>query len=251
MITVPVREVVFATPRARGISLELGDAAFPFNAGQAVMVGLNGSPLRKPYSIASAPWEVTSTGVMQLLIQIDDSALDPHLERATPGTRVDVEGPFGTFGMPAGDASEPLLFVAGGTGIAPLRSMLMERLRRGGTSPAFARASTSAKATAHRSAGQAISVIYSARSAEEFAFRSELDALEKAGRIAAHFTVTRDEGGGWPGRRGRIDHALIESTLPSPGARCLICGPPALVSDTRELLVRLGVKPDRILTEQY
>ena len=238
MITVPVREVVFATPRARGISLELGDAAFPFNAGQAVMVGLNGSPLRKPYSIASAPWEVTSTGVMQLLIQIDDSALDPHLERATPGTRVDVEGPFGTFGMPAGDASEP-------------RSMLMERLRRGGTSPAFARASTSAKATAHRSAGQAISVIYSARSAEEFAFRSELDALEKAGRIAAHFTVTRDEGGGWPGRRGRIDHALIESTLPSPGARCLICGPPALVSDTRELLVRLGVKPDRILTEQY
>jgi ferredoxin-NADP reductase len=231
VITLPVREVVFATPRARGISLELGEAAFPFSAGQAVMVGLNGSPLRKPYSIASAPWEVVKTGVMQLLIQIDDSALDPHLERATPGTRVDVEGPFGTFGLPAGDASDPLLFVAGGTGIAPLRSMLMERLLRGGTSP--------------------ISVIYSARSPEEFAFRSELDALEKAGRIAAHFTVTRDEGGVWPGRRGRIDHALIEKALPSPEARCLICGPPPLVTDARELLVKLGVKPERILTEQY
>ena len=231
MNTFPVREVVFATPRARGISLDLGDAVFPFNAGQAVMVGLNGSPLRKPYSIASAPWEVTNTGVMQLLIQIDDSALDPHLERATPGTRVDVEGPFGTFGLPAGESSEPLLFVAGGTGIAPLRSMLMERLRRGGTTP--------------------ISVIYSARSPEEFAFRPELDALEKAGRITANFTVTRDDGGAWPGRRGRIDHALIEKALPSPGARCLICGPPALVSDTRELLVALGVTPERILTEQY
>jgi ferredoxin-NADP reductase len=228
--TFPVREVVFATPRARGISLDLGDQAFGFAAGQAVMVGLNGSPLRKPYSIASAPWEVTQTGVMQLLIQIDDSALDPHLERATPGTRVDVEGPFGTFGLPAGNPAEPLLFVAGGTGIAPLRSMLMERLR-GDTS--------------------SISVIYSARSPEEFAFRTELDALEKAGRIAAHFTVTRDEGGGWPGRRGRIDHALIERALPSPGALCLICGPPQLVTDAKDWLEKIGVPADRILTEQY
>jgi ferredoxin-NADP reductase len=228
--TFPVREVVFATPRARGISLDLGDQAFGFAAGQAVMVGLNGSPLRKPYSIASAPWEVTQTGMMQLLIQIDDSALDPHLERATPGTRVDVEGPFGTFGLPAGNPAEPLLFVAGGTGIAPLRSMLMERLR-GDTS--------------------SISVIYSARSPEEFAFRTELDALEKAGRIAAHFTVTRDEGGGWPGRRGRIDHALIERALPSPGALCLICGPPQLVTDAKDWLEKIGVPADRILTEQY
>jgi len=237
--TFPVREVVFATPRARGISLDLGDQAYVFSAGQAVMVGLNGSPLRKPYSIASAPWEVTETGVMQLLIQIDDSALDPHLERATAGIRVDVEGPFGTFGLPAGHASEPLLFVAGGTGIAPLRSILMERLLRGGTAPAFG------------SAGQAITVIYSARSPQEFAFRSELDALEKAGRITAHFTVTRDEGGAWPGRRGRIDHALIEKVLPSSEARCLICGPPQLVTDASALLVKLGVRRDRILTERY
>ena len=230
---------MFATPRARGISLDLGDQAYVFSAGQAVMVGLNGSPLRKPYSIASAPWEVAKTGVMQLLIQIDDSALDPHLERATPGIRVDVEGPFGTFGLPAGTASEPLLFVAGGTGIAPLRSILMERLLRGGTAPAFG------------PAGQAITVIYSARSPQEFAFRSELDALEKAGRITAHFTVTRDEGGAWPGRRGRIDHALIEKALPSSEARCLICGPPQLVTDASALLVKLGVKRDRIMTERY
>lgn len=236
-----MREIVFATPRARGISLSLGDATFPFNPGQAVMVGLNGSPLRKPYSIASAPWEVTKTGVLQLLIQIDDSALDPHLERATPGTMVDVEGPFGTFGLPAGGRAEPLLFVAGGTGIAPLRSMLMERL------------STSAVATADKLAtqAQAISVIYSARSAEEFAFRAELEGLEKAGRITVHFTVTRDDRGAWPGRRGRIDHGLIEKALPSPDARCLICGPPPLVTDAREWLLKLGVKGERILTERY
>ena len=195
------------------------------------MVGLNGSPLRKPYSIASAPWEVAKTGTMQLLIQIDDSALDPHLERATPGTKVDVEGPFGTFGLPAGDPPEPLLLVAGGTGIAPLRSILMARLAHGTTAP--------------------IAVIYSARSPDEFAFRLELMALQSRGRITAHFTVTRDDPGTWPGRRGRIDRALLESALPSAATRCLICGPPQLVSDTKSLLERIGVPGERILTERY
>jgi CDP-4-dehydro-6-deoxyglucose reductase len=229
--TFPVREVIHSTPRSRGISLDLGASEFPYSAGQAVMVGLNGSPLRKPYSIASAPCEVAQTGVMQLLIQIDDSALDPHLERATPGTKLDVEGPFGTFGLHAADSSDPLLFLAGGTGIAPLRSMLMERLARGAAPP--------------------IGVVYSARSPEEFAFRPELEALHEAGRIRMHFTVTRDEGGVWTGRRGRIDQALIEQALPSTEARCLLCGPPQLVRDTKNLLEEIGVSSGRIFTEQY
>ncbi len=227
-----VREVVHATPRTRIISLDAGESPFAFSAGQAVMVGLHGSPLRKPYSIASAPWEVDKTGVMRLLLQIDDSgALDPHLELAAPGTPLDVEGPFGTFGLPADADSDALMFVAGGTGIAPLRSMLMERLSRAGA-PKFA-------------------VVYSARLPEEFAYRSELDALHHAGRIKAHFTVTRDEGGLWKGRRGRIDQALLKNALPSTKARCLICGPPQLVSDTKNLLERIGVPSQRILTEQY
>lgn len=227
-----VREVVHATPRTRIIRLDAGPSPFAFTAGQAVMVGLHGSPLRKPYSIASAPWEVARTGVMQLLLQIDDSgALDPHLELAAPGTTLDVEGPFGAFGLAAEGANDPLLFVAGGTGIAPLRSMLMERLSRANTAP--------------------IAIVYSARSAEAFAFRPELEALQDAGRVRVHFTVTRDEGGPWPGRRGRIDRELLRAALPAPGAWCLICGPPQLVSDTKHLLEELAVRTDRILTENY
>ena len=227
-----VREVVHATPRTRIIRLDAGPLPFIFTAGQAVMVGLHGSPLRKPYSIASAPWEVAKTGVMQLLLQIDDSgALDPHLELAAPGTMLDVEGPFGTFGLPADKSDDPLLLVAGGTGIAPLRSMLMERLAR--------------------ATRAAVSIVYSARSPEAFAFQPELDALQKAGRVNVHFTVTREEGGPWPGRRGRIDQDLLRAALPSGGALCLICGPAQLVSDTKALLEGIGVRPTRVLTEKY
>ena len=226
-----VREVVHATPRTRVIRLDAGHLPFPFAAGQAVMVGLHGSVLRKPYSIASAPWEVARTGIMQLLLQIDDSGgLDPHLELAAPGTLLDVDGPFGSFGLPP-DADDPVLFVAGGTGIAPLRSMLMERLSRAD--------------------GPAVAVVYSARSPEAFAFRPELDALQNAGRITVHFTVTREEGGAWPGRRGRIDLELLRTALPSVDALCLICGPPQLVSDTKGLLKGIGVRTERILTEQH
>jgi NAD(P)H-flavin reductase len=100
LLTVAVRHVASATPRTRIIGLDLGATPFPFAAGQAVMVGLHGSPLRKPYSIASAPWEFLKTGVLHVLAQVDETgALDPHLELAAPGTLIDLDGPFGSFGQ--------------------------------------------------------------------------------------------------------------------------------------------------------
>lgn len=196
------------------------------------MVGLHGSPLRKPYSIASAPWELAKTGVLQLLAQVDDSgSLDPHLELAAPGTLIDLEGPFGSFGLPAEFDELPLLFVAGGTGIAPLRSMLMDRLAR----PRVTK----------------VALVYSVRSPEEFAFRAELDALSAAGRIESHLTVTRFDDKSWTGKSGRIDERVLASALPSINSCCLICGPPPLVTDASAWLLRLGVAQERILSERF
>jgi ferredoxin-NADP reductase len=231
VISVPVRHVNNSTPRTRLIHLDLRNATFSFHAGQAIMLGLAGSPLRKPYSIASAPWELAKSGILQALVQVEDSGgLDPHLELASPGTMLDLEGPFGSFGLPA-QIDGPLLFIAGGTGIAPLRSMLVEHLAKPSPHP--------------------VALIYSARSADEFAFRTELTALESAGRITTHFTVTRDESTAWQGRRGRISEELLVEALPSPGSRCFICGPPQLVTDASKLLLKVGVSADRILTEKY
>ena len=231
MITVPVRQISRATPRIRILNLDLRAAEFSFAAGQAVMLGLSGSPLRKPYSIASAPLEVSKSGIMQVLVQVEDSGgLDPHLELASPGTLLDLEGPFGSFGLPA-QVERPLLFVAGGTGIAPLRSMLIEHLSRPTKFPA--------------------ALVYSARSVDEFAFRPELAALEAAGRMSSYFTVTRDESSEWQGRRGRISQALLTEALPSVDSICMVCGPPQLVSDTRALLAQLGVGDEQILVEKY
>lgn len=229
MITVPVRDVVYATPRTRVIQLDLGHEPFAFSAGQAVMVGLAGSPLRKPYSIASAPAEARHDRAIQLLLQVDElGGLDPHLELAARGTMLDVDGPFGTFGVDDAPV-EPTLFVAGGTGIAPLRSMLMEWLA---AAPA-----------------PALSLVYSARSPEELAYRDELMALGRRHRLAVHLTVTRD-GEEWEGRRGRIDEALLRLAMPSPKARCVACGPPLFLDDIQNLLPRVGVTADRYFTQR-
>jgi propane monooxygenase reductase subunit len=231
MITVPVRQITRATPRIRILNLDLRTTPFSFAAGQAVMLGLTGSPLRKPYSIASAPREVSKSGIMQVLVQVEDSGgLDPHLELASPGTLLDLDGPFGSFGLPE-RMTGPLLFVAGGTGIAPLRSMLIEHLSRPTKDPA--------------------ALIYSARSVDEFAFRPEFAALESAGRMASYFTVTREAGSDWRGRRGRISESLLKEALPATDSLCLVCGPPELVNDTRSLLQTLGVSADHILVEKY
>ena len=231
MFTVPVRSVRQATPRTRLISLDVTMVAFAFTAGQAVMVGLRGSPLRKPYSIASAPWETAKTGILQVLAQVEDmGAPDPHLELAAPGTLLDLDGPLGSFGLPAELGETPLLFVGGGTGIAPLRSILFDRLARAGM--------------------PRISVVYSVRAWQEFAFRSELEALSVAGRIRLWLTVSRPAED-WSGRRGRIDASLLREAVSSAATICLVCGPPGLVSDATSLLRTLGVDAPNILVEKF
>jgi ferredoxin-NADP reductase len=230
--TLRVHSIRVATPRTRIIGLDLNGGHFSFQAGQAVMVGLHGSLLRKPYSIASAPSESNRSGRLDLLIQLEDSGgPDPHLELAEKGTLLDVEGPFGSFGLPDQTPVDGLLFVAGGTGIAPLRSMLIERL------------------AAERP--PAMSVVYSARLAEELVYAGEIEDLARTMEIRAFLTVTRDQSTTWSGRRGRIDRELLAQALPSHDALCLLCGPPELLNATRGWLSDLGVRSDRILTEAF
>ena len=223
--------VVRATPRTRLLALGLGDQPFAFNAGQAIYAGLADGTVRRPYSIASSPTSTRATGALELLVQIDDhSAPDPHLERVVEGTPVRIDGPFGSFGLPLPVAERHVVFIAGGTGIAPLRSMLDELLTHDPT--------------------VATTLFYSARNPHEFAFREEFEALVARGRLALELTVTRDHESPWSGARGRFSAAQITSVL-TPATRCVVCGPPALVTDAIALLKAAGVSEERIGWETF
>ena len=231
-LLIPTRSVAAATPRTRIIVADLGARAFSFHAGQAVFAGLADSTVKRPYSIACSPQHAERKQAIELLVQIDDHAApDPHLERVEPGTLLRVEGPFGSFALPAPLAERRLLLVAGGTGIAPLRAMLWDVLER--------------------APDVAITLIYSARAPEEFAFVEELAALEAAHRLELVLTVTRRSSSSWTGARGRIDRTLITSSLKTAATRCALCGPAEFVEDVSALLTESGVPLEKIVTETY
>ncbi len=123
-LIIPARTITQSTPRTRIIVGDLGTQTFEFRAGQAVTVGLAEGTVRRPYSIACSPNQASRTRAVELLVQIDDHAApDPHLERAAPGTLLRIDGPFGSFSLPSALLERRILLIAGGTGIAPLRSI--------------------------------------------------------------------------------------------------------------------------------
>jgi aromatic O-demethylase, reductase subunit len=207
-----IRSVDDATPRAKLVRVGV-DEAFTYAAGQAVLVAPHDSTPR-PYSIASAPEDAKRSGVIELLIGTDpqpDWSFDP-----AAGERVAVEGPIGSFTFPAEPSERRFLFIAGGTGIAPLRAMLRHAL-----------------GIPH----DRIALFYSARTPGEFAFEAEFRALADAGTIDFRQTVTREGGSG--------DLVGGGATL------CFVCGPQSMVLEAPRLLEHIGVRPDLIRVEHW
>jgi ferredoxin-NADP reductase len=233
MLTLPIRDTEPATPRAHIIRLDLQGQPFTYRAGQAAYLQPAGADKRRPYSIASAPEETAQHDQLEFLVQIDAtgaSGLLPDLIR--PGTLATVDGPLGSFVFPAEHPVEQsFLFIAGGTGIAPLRSMLWHTL------------------LAERPGR--IGLVYSVRSPEELAYRQEFEKLDRQGRVTFRHTVTRSVSDGWTGRQGRIDAASLKDMVDPGNTLCFVCGPPALVGDIRPRLNALGVKDEQIRIEQW
>jgi ferredoxin-NADP reductase len=229
-LSLSIREVIQATPRARIVRLDLDGRSFDYAAGQAVLVGTPASQKRRTYSIASAPEDARREGWLELLVGMDSEESPESDLVLEPRGAVELEGPTGTFTFPNDPMERRFVFIAGGTGIAPLRAMLRHAL----TIP-------------HRDIG----LYYSARTPEEFAYESELQALAQARQIELRQTVTRSTGADWRGARGRIGRRALEELVHDPETLCFVCGPRALVEDVPKLLGELGVPRDRIRVEEW
>jgi ferredoxin-NADP reductase len=217
------------TPTTRRIRLALDGTPFHYRAGQAASLAA-GSADSTPYSIASAPHETSRDGWLEFLIKVDGSSrFGAIVEGLRPGTPIRVAGPVGTFTLPDLSPGVPLLFIAGGTGIAPLRAMIREALHAG--PPA------------------ALSLVYSARTPAEFAYVGELRGLADEGGLALTLTLT-GHAADWTYARGRTGAAHL-ADLVTPRTLAFVCGPPAMVADLPAALVSLGLPRDRVRTENW
>jgi NAD(P)H-flavin reductase len=222
--------VLPATPRARIARINLDGHAFEYAPGQAVSIATHGQDKRRPYSIAAAPEDARRDGWLELLVGVNaDGTPGSHLA-LEPGTLVDVEGPLGSFTFPPAPVERRFVFIAGGTGIAPLRAMMQRALH-----------------LPHRNIG----LFYSVRTPDEFAYEMELRGLADAGEIELRQTVTRATDMDWTGPRGRLNREALEELIHDPATLCFVCGPPALVDEMPKILTELGIPRQRIKVEEW
>ena len=231
LLTLTLREVERADlPRATIVRLALGGRRFDYAAGQAVLVGRTGQADRRPYSLATSPSECRERDELELLVGLDTLGQPgTHLGPLKTGIGAGDQGPLGTFTFPSAANEHRFLFVAGGTGIAPLRAMLHEALAR--------------------PAPTQIGLIYSARTPQELAYRRELRALAASGRVTL---ADRHSGSGSAlGRRAGAHRARASAVEYHDVETYVICGPHALVREVSPLLEQLGISPDRVRVEEW
>jgi ferredoxin-NADP reductase len=225
-----VRAVTVETPSVRTILLDVPD--WPgHQAGQHLdlrLTGEDGYVAERSYSIASAPGEPVAITVERL----DDGEVSPYLtDELRAGDDLELRGPIGGYFVWEPDDGGPLLLLAGGSGIVPLRSILRYRERTGST--------------------VLVRLLYSSRTLDDVIYRAEFD--QPAVGVEVIHTLTRHQPPGWSGYARRVDAALLAEVAWSAAAMPLayVCGPTSFVEAASQALVKAGYPPERVKTERF
>jgi len=223
------------TPRVKTISLDVPGWT-THRPGQHVDIRLtaqDGYQAERSYSIASAP---TGQPMIDLTVErVTDGEVSPFLiDELMLGDRFEVRGPIGGYFVWDAAAADPLLLIAGGSGIVPLMAMIRHRARV--------------------AAGAPCTLLYSSRSSDDVIYADELGALAgRADGLRVVQTLTRAQPPGWTGYARRLDMAMIGDVLETTGrmAQAFVCGPTPLVEAAAEALVGLGLAPGQVKTERF
>jgi len=231
-LVLPIAAVTTATPSTRIVRLDLGGRPFEFEAGQAALIGLAAREERVPYSIASAPAETSQSGLLDFLVKVEPSGRWGHqFDVLEPQIEIGIRGPFGSFTFPANPPEKRFLFIAGGTGIAPIRAMIRQALIGG-------------------ERGR-MKLLYSAKTADDFAYLPELGDMAAQEGLDLRLYVTRDAPEAWRGQRGRVGLDQIAPLVDDQATLCFVCGPETMVADVPRMLIALGVDRQRIRVEEW
>jgi len=227
--------VVRQTPHVLSFFLQDGTSGADL-AGQHLDIRLtapDGYQAERSYSIASAPGDP----LVELVVErVDDGEVSAWFhEVAQPGDSLEVRGPIGGHFIWRSSDTGPLLLLAGGSGIAPLMSMLRERRASGSHVPTL--------------------LLYSVRTRDDVIFRDELLRMEAADEnLTVRFTLTRDD----PFRQSDVPHRLdapsVRQALADWGEEAqhvFVCGSNRFVEAVTQHLLAAGLPASIIRTERF
>ena len=225
-----VEAIQILTPTVKVFRLRFQPGAdFRFIAGQYVMVDIpkDGGVIQKAYSIASSPMQV---GSIDLCIKlVEGGYVSTYFHHSVEvGTCLTVYEAQGFFVDRGGDRER--LYVATGTGIAPIRSMIQTLYADGFDGPT--------------------ALYFGVRYEDEILYESEWRRLQ-AEHANFHFHPTISRPKAWQGDTGWVQDSL-RKYLVDPGAKeAYVCGVVPMVKAVKPLLMELGVPRQQIHTEKY
>lgn len=222
------------TPDIRSLTVDV-PGWLGHRPGQHVDVRLtaaDGYQTQRSYSIASAP----EAGRLELTVErLDDGEVSSWLAgEARDGDAFELRGPIGGYFVWDVTVAAPVQLVAGGSGVAPLLSMVRHRVAEGGDRP--------------------MRLLYSARSLSDVVAHDELvDLAARDSGFELVCTLTRKQPPGWSGYARRVDGALLAEALwgPETEAGTYVCGPTRFVESVASALIGLGYRADSIKTERF
>jgi sulfhydrogenase subunit gamma (sulfur reductase) len=194
-----------------------------FAPGQVAVLEVEGAG-RAYFAIASAPED----DELEFLVKLSNDPASKALYEMKPGDTVRLVKIAGHGFDLAAQEGRDLVFVAMGTGVAPLRSALRSALAR---PEAF---------------GQIV-VLYGARTPDDFCYRDETESWQAAG-VELRQVISKPDGYEWAGQTGYVQ-SLLDNVLPSlSDPVALVCGSREMIAQTRDRLHEMGFEPERILT---
>ena len=209
---------------------------FTFKAGQAIDMTLinpsetDGEGSGRAFSIASAPDEE----MFLVATRMRDTAFKRVLGTLPIGSQVKIEGPFGNLVL-HNDQARAGVFLAGGIGITPFRSILRRAAR---------------EQLPHR-----LFLFYANRRPEDSPFLQEVETLQRQNpsyTFVATMTDMSRSDRSWQGETGRINQAMLTKHLKSLASPIYyIAGPPGMVRAMRILLNSMRVDDGDIRTEEF
>ena len=213
-----------ATPELFTLDLELApEDRFSFVAGQWVYLHLltetGASLARGAFSIASAPEE--SSEEISFGIKIY-GRLTATFAELNVGDQMGVQGPFGMFVLPP--EPTPLVFLAGGIGITPMRSMIREALDQGWP--------------------ESLLLIWTAKTEEDLIYHQEFLRWQEAsaGQFQYAPSLTKEVRATWEGQRGRLSAEQLDGVrVDWDRAQAYVCGPERYMAEARMLLSARGI----------
>jgi phenol hydroxylase P5 protein len=227
-----VTRVVDLTPTIKAYFLKL-DKPITFQAGQYIQIQVPGVEGTRAFSIANSPKEVAQSGEIEVNVRLlpGGKATTWMHEHLREGTAIKISGPYGRFFVRK-SLKEPLLFLAGGSGLSSPRSMILDLLQEGYSG--------------------AITLVYGQRNLAELYYDAEFKALAQQHSNFTYVPAVSEDAGGWSGAKGFVhDVAKAHFDGNFSGHKAYLCGPPVMIEACLSTLMQGRLYERDIYTEKF